>query len=110
MITSPPLNWGSTAYIQSSNVFIDIDLSHQFDSFMLVFFTGGFHCPEEGEEIFTKLSFPELDARNALKTASDYHGDGQRARKLGREDIPKKGRYDDGRDRNDRYGGEMNID
>jgi len=65
----------------------------------------GFHCPEEGEEIFTKLSFPELDARNALKTASDYHGDGQRARKLGREDIPKKGRYDDGRDRNDRYGG-----
>jgi len=66
-----------------------------------------FNIPEKGE-LFDDVSFPELDEKNATKTVRDYHSDGQRAKRTGRDEYypKKKGRYDD-RHSGDRrnYGG-----
>eukprot|EP00111_Clytia_hemisphaerica_P001230 TCONS_00003505-protein len=57
-----------------------------------------FNIPEKGE-LFDDVSFPELDEKNATKTVHDYHSDGQRAKRTGRDEYypKKKGRYEDRR-------------
>jgi len=67
---------------------------------------GNFHIPVQ-DSTFDDVSFPELDEKNAGKTVRDYHSDGSRAKRTGRDEYyPKKrSRYDDrSRDRNYRYG------
>lgn len=64
-----------------------------------------FSIPEQGE-VFEEVIYPELDEKNASKTVRDYHSDGSRAKRTGRDEYfpKKKPRYDDrSRDRN-RYG------
>lgn len=66
-----------------------------------------FNIPEQGD-VFEEVSYPELDEKNAGKTVRDYHSDGTRAKKTGRDEYypKKKPRYDDrNRHRDNRYGG-----
>ena len=69
-------------------------------------FPGRFNIPEKGE-LFDEVSFPELDEKNATKTVHDYHSDGQRAKRTGRDEYypKKKGRYDDRRSGDRRHYG-----
>merc|ERR1712226_1527219 len=58
-----------------------------------------FHNPEVGD-IFDEVLYPELDEKNALKTISDYHTDGARAKRTGRDEYypgGKRKRYDEQR-------------
>lgn len=65
-----------------------------------------FKIPASGD-LFDEIIYPELDERNSTKTVQDYHSDGTRAKRTGRDEYypKKKGRYDDrSRDRR-HYGG-----
>lgn len=55
-----------------------------------------FHQPEVGD-LFGEIIYPELDDKNASKTIRDYHSDGSRAKRTGRDEYyPKKRpRHDD---------------
>jgi len=72
-----------------------------------------FNIPEVGE-LFSEVTYPELDDKNAGKTVRDYQSDGSRAKRTGRDEFyPKKKRYDErssyGR-RDDRYSGGRSRD
>jgi len=62
-----------------------------------------FHIPEKGE-LFDEILHVEMDEKNTEKTVRDYHSDGSRAKRLGRDEHAgsKRKRYDDQRSSYDR--------
>lgn len=53
------------------------------------------------------MTYPELDEKNAAKTVQDYHSDGTRAKRTGRDEYhaKKKPRYEDRSRERRQYGG-----